>query len=433
MDRLQRQPCQKTFNNNEDQNIPRNEKCDQVFSPSELNEFEKSVLSLDGAADNPYIYTMNDVGDGGPNPQHYQYRESKQSNPPLTEENANFAFMNTCNENAAFNLSFDPDFNVPQRGNHLDGLALRCLTTAEPYVSEAKGEEIVNYEPVYKSQSVDSKTAYTNLSTRHYFKEFTSTSHEQNEMQCLKSFRAASNEEYIATPDVGNRDKLFNNTCTAESFEGIHKERFLRSSNISVSKDYSGNFGFTCGQKCEKRYEERQNQNSSRVDSEAFDNRDNEFINNCEPFRSLNDVHNVAGSSGMSAEAQRHPQDRRFVCPFCGKGFHHKYDFDVHYRNSTGQKNYICHKCGKKFASNRYLTKHMVIHSQEKPFACDSCEKRFLRKSYLTTHIRIHTGEKPYKCFICAQAFAFSSSRRRHYKLIHNLKLKKLCNGTFKL
>ncbi|GBN91684.1 hypothetical protein AVEN_1279-1 [Araneus ventricosus] len=98
---------------------------------------KKLVLSLDAETDNPYLYTRGDVGDGEPKLQQYKYRESKQSNSLLTEENANSAFMNTSNENAVFNLSFEPHLHVQQLGNLLSGLPLGCLTTAVLYTSEA--------------------------------------------------------------------------------------------------------------------------------------------------------------------------------------------------------------------------------------------------------------------------------------------------------
>ncbi|GBN11706.1 hypothetical protein AVEN_113006-1 [Araneus ventricosus] len=116
MDRLQHQLCRKT---SEDRNITWNKKCDKVCSSSELNEIEKLVLSLDGKADNPYLYTRVDVGNGEPKCQQYKYRESKQNNSQLTEEDSNFAFMNTPNENVAFYLSFGSHFSVPQLGNLL--------------------------------------------------------------------------------------------------------------------------------------------------------------------------------------------------------------------------------------------------------------------------------------------------------------------------
>ncbi|GBN89486.1 hypothetical protein AVEN_121287-1 [Araneus ventricosus] len=90
MDHLQRQPCYKYFNSNEDQNILWNEKCDKLFSPSVRNKFEKLLLWLYGAADNPYLDTRDSVGDGGPKLQQYKYRVPEQSNSQLTEENANF-------------------------------------------------------------------------------------------------------------------------------------------------------------------------------------------------------------------------------------------------------------------------------------------------------------------------------------------------------
>ncbi|GBN11704.1 hypothetical protein AVEN_113005-1 [Araneus ventricosus] len=81
----------------------------------------------------------------------------------------------------------------------------------------------------------------------------------------------------------------------------------------------------------------------------------------------------------MSAESQRHPQERRFIYPLCGKSFHRKDYLVVYYRNNTDEKPYVCNRCGKIFV---YLTKHRVSHNEE-PFACDGCGKRFAWKSDL--------------------------------------------------
>ncbi|GBN30500.1 hypothetical protein AVEN_44557-1 [Araneus ventricosus] len=154
--------------------------------------------------------------------------------------------MNTFNENAAFDLSFDHQLNVLQLENPLDGLPLRCLTNAKLCASESKEGEIVNYsnisgisEPVYQSLSVVSEKDYTKLSIRDYIETFTSTLFEQNEMQIFNTFNAVSSEECIATPDVSKLDAIFNNdTCITETFEDSFKGSFLCSSNIPVSEDY---------------------------------------------------------------------------------------------------------------------------------------------------------------------------------------------------
>ncbi|GBN97816.1 Myoneurin [Araneus ventricosus] len=428
MDHLQRQPCRKNLNNNEVQNILWNEKCGKVFSQTSLNE--KLLLWLDGEADNPYLDTRDDVGDGGSEPQHYKYRVSEQSNSQLTEENANFSFMNTSHENTAFDLSFDDQFNVLQRGNPLDVLPLRCLTNAELCASGANEGKIVNYsnttgisEPVYQLLSVVSGKDFTKLSIQDYIETFTSTLYEQNEMQNFNTFNAVSSEKFIATPDVSNLDAIFNNdTCITEKFEDIFKESFLCSSNIPVSEDYSGHFGFTHGKEYEESYEERQNQTSSNVTCRDCVNRSNEFSNFHEPSPSVNDVNHVAGPSGMSAEAQRHPREKGFICPLCGKSFHRKDYLVVHYRNHTVEKPYVCDECGKRFVTKGHLTKHRVSHIEEKPFACDICDKRFAQKGDVTRHLNSHTGEKKYKCSVCGKAFADICNRNRHYKKIHNRK-----------
>ncbi|GBO15426.1 Zinc finger and BTB domain-containing protein 49 [Araneus ventricosus] len=431
MDHLQRQQCHKNINNNEDQNILWNEKCGKVFSQTALNEFEKLLLWLDGAADNLYLDTRDDVGDGGSEPQHYKYRVSEQRNSQLTEENANFSFMNTSHENAAFDSSFDRQFNVLQRGNPLDGLPLYCLTNGELCASEANYGGIVNYsntsgisEPVYQSLSVVSEKDYIKLSIRDNIETFTSTLYEQNEMQNFNTFNAVSSEVCIATPDVSKLDAIFNNdTCITEKFEDIFKQSFLCFSNIPVSEDYSGNSGFTHDKKYEESYEERQNQTSSSVNYLDCVSRGNEFTNNYEPSPSVNDVNHVTGPSGMSAEDQRHPREKSFICPLCGKSFHRKDYLVVHYRNHTGEKPYACYKCGKGFVTKGHLTKHLVSHNEEKPFACDICDKKFARKGDVARHLNSHTGEKKYKCSVCIKAFADISNRKRHYKKIHNRKL----------
>ncbi|GBN21105.1 Myoneurin [Araneus ventricosus] len=428
MEDLQRQH-RKNLNNNEYQNISWNEKCGKVFSPSAPNEFEKLLLWLDGAADNPYLDRRDDVGDGGPKLQQYKYRVSEQSNSQLTEENANFSFMNTFHENAVFDLSFYHQFNVLHQGNPLDGLPLRCLTNAKLCASEAKEGEIVNCsntsgisEPIYQSLSVFSGKDYTKLSIQDYIETFTSTLKEQNEMQNF-TFNAVSSGKFIATPDVRNLDAIFNNdTCITEKFEDIFKESFLCSSNIPVSEYYSGHFGITHGKEYEESYEERQNQTSSNVTSRDNVNRGYEFSNIHELFPSVNDVNHVAGPSGMSAEAQTHPREKSFICPLCGKSFHRKDYLVVHYRNHTGEKPYVCDECGKRFVTKGHLTKHRVSHIEEKPFVCDICDKRFARKGDVTRHLNSHTGEKKYKCSVCGKAFSDISNRNRHYKKIHNKK-----------
>ncbi|CAL1292792.1 unnamed protein product [Larinioides sclopetarius] len=221
-----------------------------------------------------------------------------------------------------------------------------------------------------------------------------------------------------------------NNNSTEESVKDIKTESLICSSNIFASKDYSVKSGFTYGRKCE----ERHIQDLSREDFKTCDNRVNICNDNFKHFISLNDVQEVTSASGRSAKAFGHSQDKRFVCPFCGKGFRQKYSFEVHYRNSIGEKPYICDICGKGFVAKNLLTKHLVHHSEEKPFACDSCEKRYNKKGNLTRHLRSHTGEKPYKCFLCAKAFIYCGDRKRHCKNIHGIKLaRNICRGNLEL
>ncbi|GBN30499.1 Asparagine-rich zinc finger protein AZF1 [Araneus ventricosus] len=90
----------------------------------------------------------------------------------------------------------------------------------------------------------------------------------------------------------------------------------------------------------------------------------------------------------MSAEAQRHPREKSYICPLCGKSFHRKDYLIVHYRNHKGEMPCVCDKCGKRFVTKGHLTKHLVSHNENKPFACDICDKRFARKGDVTRHLK---------------------------------------------
>ncbi|GBM85716.1 Zinc finger protein 484 [Araneus ventricosus] len=169
-----------------------------------------------------------------------------------------------------------------------------------------------------------------------------------------------------------------------------NKGNLLGSTNNSLLKGYSGNFGFAQERKHEDDNKRPQNQSSSEVASQVNGNKNNEFVRNDEPSLSVND----ADPLGMDAKAQWHTKKRRVACQICGKSLYRKDYIVTHYRYHTG----------------------------EKPYACNRCGKRFVQKCDLTRHLRTHTGEKPYKCSICGKTFANSNNRSRHYKMNHNKK-----------
>ena len=53
---------------------------------------------------------------------------------------------------------------------------------------------------------------------------------------------------------------------------------------------------------------------------------------------------------------------------------------------------------------------------EERRYKCSFCSKGFKRREHLINHERVHTGEKPFKCELCDAAFGDPSNWRKHKK-----------------
>ena len=69
---------------------------------------------------------------------------------------------------------------------------------------------------------------------------------------------------------------------------------------------------------------------------------------------------------------------------------------------------------------------HMLRHNdqyhtapEERRYKCEVCNKGFSTKQRLTDHVHTHTGEKPYTCQYCGKGFANSSGCRLHVRFTH--------------
>ncbi|GBN29419.1 hypothetical protein AVEN_113131-1 [Araneus ventricosus] len=143
MDHLQSQSCPKTFSNSEHKQHSSNDEDGEVLSLSEMNEIEKCLPRHDEMADNLDICAKDDVGKICLESQQFRFGESEQETSQLTENNANFANMNTSNENTASYLAPESLFILLQQGNPLGICASSCLFGVPPYVSDDKEEESV--------------------------------------------------------------------------------------------------------------------------------------------------------------------------------------------------------------------------------------------------------------------------------------------------
>ncbi|XP_002736218.1 uncharacterized protein LOC100373325 [Saccoglossus kowalevskii] len=99
------------------------------------------------------------------------------------------------------------------------------------------------------------------------------------------------------------------------------------------------------------------------------------------------------------------PQNRKYVCDVCGKGFSRSNTLVTHKRIHTGDKPFKCEDCGRAFRQPGNLTRHRLTHTSVKPYVCSQCGKAFNRASNLHTHMRTHTNYKPFVCQYCGKGF----------------------------
>ncbi|GBO30678.1 Zinc finger protein 891 [Araneus ventricosus] len=427
MDHLQSQSYPETFSNSENKNPSSNEEDGEVFSMSELNELERFLERLDEIPDNLDLCANDDAGNICLESQQYIFGESEQGTSQLTENNATVSNMNTSNENAASNLAPDSRFILLQQGNPLGIWPSSCPFGVPPYVSDDKEEVIGNYSTT--SESVVSECGILKSNIYGYTETFQSTLHEQNEVRSSTSITSKSSEDNRTARDVSKRDVFYDtDVCMPESYEGSEKGTFLYHTNIPMTADYTGNCGFSRGQRdvdevgVLQNDEELQNNILHGEVSTDSDNRNSEFCRSGEFLVPVNNKCTVISPSSTNAEVQWHLDDGRFVCSRCIKGFGKKHHLVRHYRTHTGEKPFACDKCEKGFGRKDYLDTHYRTHTGEKPFLCDKCGKSFGHSGNLTTHRRSHTGEKLYKCSVCGKAFARSSGRNYHYRNVHNKK-----------
>ena len=103
-------------------------------------------------------------------------------------------------------------------------------------------------------------------------------------------------------------------------------------------------------------------------------------------------------------------------CPHCGKVVK---ELQRHIKRS--HEKLPCDLCGKLVPPGHMLRHNDQYHTapEERRYKCELCNKGFSTKQRLTDHVHTHTGEKPYTCQYCGKGFANSSGCRLHVRFTH--------------
>ena len=105
---------------------------------------------------------------------------------------------------------------------------------------------------------------------------------------------------------------------------------------------------------------------------------------------------------------------RQKVCTICGKTATKLYE---HMQTAHSVvNNFQCDRCDYKCKTKNRLTIHMKNHidPEDRKYKCEICGKGFLSTQKLKEHILTHAKIKPYKCELCNQAFSNYSGHRQH-------------------
>ncbi|XP_038133000.1 zinc finger and BTB domain-containing protein 12-like [Cyprinodon tularosa] len=106
------------------------------------------------------------------------------------------------------------------------------------------------------------------------------------------------------------------------------------------------------------------------------------------------------------------------ICEHCGLTFPSAHSLAIHSRST--HLLYVCPCCGKHFHHSTNLTRHMAVHrGAAKAHQCPLCYKTFTQKSTLIDHMNLHSGERPHRCAYCHARFAHKPALRRHLKEQH--------------
>ena len=133
----------------------------------------------------------------------------------------------------------------------------------------------------------------------------------------------------------------------------------------------------------------------------------------------------------LASHMQRHNGVKRHKCPICDKGFFEKCKMiahmDIHKKPEERGRKYKCTQCDKEFHSRSYWKDHQNKHSGERPYACKLCSKTFATSTCRNKHMLYHSTDRPFKCPYCIKAFRMQAKLNYHM-VVHTGKSKHVCD-----
>ena len=129
--------------------------------------------------------------------------------------------------------------------------------------------------------------------------------------------------------------------------------------------------------------------------------------------------------TGLKVHAQKHSQEKNYLCALCPKRFKSRDSLRFHKRRHDGEENFECKHCERKYVAHTLLRAHVLAkhETSTEVFTCDHCKKEFNKKEKLKYHITLHTGERPFKCREgCEKYFRNRNCQYEHERMHRGVK-----------
>ena len=123
--------------------------------------------------------------------------------------------------------------------------------------------------------------------------------------------------------------------------------------------------------------------------------------------------------TSLASHHKIHHEENPIKCPECPKICKTKYHLDDHIKGTHSR--IPCEHCGLMIPIRR-KERHIQqahVNPEDRKYKCDHCGKGFTDRQKLNDHINTHTGERPYVCKYCGKGFANHGNQRAHIRQAH--------------